>query len=231
MCSVENFTGNLKFIKDKIAKAAARVKRNPDSVRIMAVTKTFPAEAVRTARSCGIRLFGENRVQEAAAKYSSLDFKPELHLIGHLQRNKVKTAVGLFDCIESVDKLETALAIDKESAFIDKTSAILVEINTSGEESKFGIRDENAYFSLLDHLLELQHIQIRGLMTVGPFTEDVAESRRAFIRLRNLFLKTRERYALQEFDCLSMGMSSDFEVAIEEGSSLIRIGTALFGSR
>ena len=219
-------------IIDHIAAAAAKAGRRPEEVEIMAVTKTLPREAVSEAYAAGIRLFGENRVQEAAEKYDQILEDTRLHLIGHLQRNKAKQAAELFSCVESIDKTSTAAALSKARAGAgDRSLDILLEYNTSGEDSKFGFTDSEALRRCIDEVLALPGLRIRGLMTIGPFTTDGDRIHAAFAHLRELFEGLRHIIADPEFDTLSMGMSSDYAIAVEEGATRVRIGTALFGAR
>ncbi len=197
----------------------------------MAVTKGFPREVVEEAISAGITLFGENRVQEAEQKYSEISGVFELHLIGHLQRNKARTASGLFACVQSIDKEETAAALEARLADRGRSMDILLELNTSGEPSKSGFRSREGLLGFLDLLGRMPHLRLRGLMTVGPLGGDPAAIRRSFSALRELFTEIKARSSFSAFDTLSMGMSGDFETAIEEGATLVRIGTALFGPR
>jgi len=192
---------------------------------------------VQAAAEAGIALFGENRVQEAEAKYASLDLhsnldlKASLHLIGHLQRNKAKTAAALFSCVQSIDKLETAEALDRAAANLGRSIDILLEVNTSGEESKSGYRSVERLLADLDRISDLPSLRIRGLMTIAPYTSEDAPVRRAFAQLRSLFERIAALGQSGAFDTLSMGMSNDYVAAIEEGSTLVRIGTAIFGER
>jgi len=221
----------LASLQERVCAAAERSGRKPESVRIMAVTKTVARAAVEEAMGVGIRLFGENRVQEAVDKYSGLTGAFELHLIGHLQRNKARSAAKVFTCVQSIDKTETADALSKQRAALGSPMDILLEMNTSGEESKSGFRSRDALFSGLDAIAALPMLTLRGLMTVGPLSSDSERVRASFRALAGLFREIAERKRLPGFDTLSMGMSGDFETAIEEGSTLVRIGTALFGQR
>ncbi len=229
----EEFNRNLRMVKSRVIEAAERAGRDARKVRIMAVTKIFPGSAVELAWGQGLRLFGENRVQEAADKYSSISYDIELHLIGHLQRNKARLAAVTFSCVQSIDKLATALALEKHlgSMSTEKKLDILLEVNTSGEESKFGIHTKEELFTLVGQIQEQTRLNIRGLMTVGPLTGDRDKIRRAFVWLADLYRQTGERCPGLALDILSMGMSGDFEIAVEEGSSMLRLGTALFGQR
>ncbi|MBN1409822.1 MAG: YggS family pyridoxal phosphate-dependent enzyme [Spirochaetales bacterium] len=229
--TLSTIEGNLNRIKEQINSSCSLVNRNPAGVRIMAVTKTVPADKIRSAVDCGIKLFGENRVQEAESKYVSIPDGVELHLIGHLQRNKARKAVKLFSCVQSIDKFETAAILGKLAAEDGKTLDVLIEVNTSEEENKFGVRDERDFFRLLESVLSLDGLRLRGLMTVGPLCEDEEKIRNAFRSLKTLFNRASEQLSLTFFDTLSMGMSGDYQIAVEEGSTMVRIGTALFGER
>jgi pyridoxal phosphate enzyme (YggS family) len=220
---------NIARLQERIRSAAERSGRT-QAVRLMAVTKTVPRSAVEAAVNGGIRLFGENRVQEALEKYAGMS-GIELHLIGHLQRNKAKSAAGAFACVQSIDKVETAEALSRQRSAFGRPIDVLLEVNTSGEKSKSGFLSRDALFSGLESIAAIPMIVIRGLMTVGPFTTDEARVRTAFRTLAGLFREAAEGMGSPAFDTLSMGMSSDFETAIEEGSTLVRIGTALFGQR
>jgi pyridoxal phosphate enzyme (YggS family) len=226
---------NLARIRERISVAATRSGRNPADVRLMAVSKTFPADAIRQAHDGGQRLFGENRVQEFAGKAESLRDLPgfEMHLIGHLQSNKARKAAELFAAIDSVDSLRLAERLNASAADLGRELPVLIEINIGGEEVKSGVAANSAE---LDQLLTaaplFKNLHIRGLMTVPPFTEEPEGARPFFRRLREL----RDQIAARNLpgvtmDELSMGMSHDFEVAIEEGSTCVRIGTAIFGAR
>jgi pyridoxal phosphate enzyme (YggS family) len=235
---------NLEQVRAALDRAAGRAGRDPASVAIMAVTKTFTLAEVQAACSAGLRLFGENRVQEAQAKYGapapagSADPAGRsglpalcLHLIGHLQRNKARRAAELFEAVDSIDKVETAQALEAACAAAGRTLEVLLEMNTSGEASKFGFAGEEQLLAAVEPILGLSHLRLRGLMTVGPLTADREQVRAAFRRLARLFDRLRSRYAGQPLEVLSMGMSGDFETAVEEGSTLVRLGTALFGPR
>ncbi len=225
---------NIARIRERIA-AAQRANRNPEEVALMAVSKTFPADSIRQAYGAGLRLFGESRVQEFAAKMGSLrDLKDiEWHMIGHLQANKAARAAELFGGVDSVDSLRLARRLNAGAEETGKKLPVLIEINIGGEEAKSGVPPESAELeAILRAAPEWQHLQIRGVMTVPPFTEDAEKARPYFRRLRAL----REEIVLQNFpqvemSVLSMGMSHDFEIAIEEGSNCVRVGTAIFGER
>jgi len=210
--------------------AARRAGRKAEDVKLMAVTKTVDVPRIRAAFNAGLRLFGENRVQEAAEKYAEIQADYSLHLIGHLQRNKAKTAAYLFDCVQSIDKLKTAEALTQHLT-PGRTMDILLEVNTSGEESKYGFLRDDDVFRCVDQLLDLATVCIRGVMTIAPFVDDEGAVRGAFRRLRTLRDDLISRYPEADWSELSMGMTGDFEIAVEEGSTMIRVGTGIFGKR
>ncbi len=226
----DGFARNLLEVRERVSRAAARAGRRPEEIRIMAVTKSFPERVVRLAWEAGQRLFGENRVQEAEAKYARLR-DLELHLIGHLQRNKARKAAELFAGVHSIDKIETAQALESACSALDRTMEVLLELNTSGEATKFGFEGEEALRACVEPILALPHLRLRGLMTVGPLTTELDRIRAAFRSLSGLFRRLQAEYPQSKLDTLSMGMSGDFETAVEEGSTLLRLGTALFGPR
>jgi pyridoxal phosphate enzyme (YggS family) len=218
-------------VRQRILSASERCGRDSSRVRLMAVTKNCPRTFVEAAVEAGVTLFGENRVQEAERKYEGLTGSLELHLIGHLQRNKAREASGLFACIQSIDKTETAKALNENCAERGAVMDILLEYNTSGEESKNGFRRRDELLRCLDAVMRMPFIRVRGLMTIGPLDPDPEATRRAFKLLAALHQEIAQGVRPPSFDTLSMGMSGDFETAIEEGSTLIRVGTALFGTR
>ncbi len=221
---------NLEEIQRRIQEACARSGRDPAEVKLVAVTKNVPADRIREAMACGIRCFGENYVQEALPKIRALGPDVEWHFIGHLQSNKVKQVVGTFHLIQTVDRVSLAQEIDRRAAGREAVP-ILVEVNIAGEETKSGLPPGGLH-GLLDALTRFPNIEIRGLMTMPPFFEDPEGARPFFRSLRELRDRFRDRIPPPAcLDDLSMGMSGDFEVAIEEGATLVRIGTALFGSR
>ncbi len=220
---------NLKELRDEITGSCRKCGRNSQEITILAVTKTFPSEVIRQAIAVGLDNVGESRVQEAEAKFAELGHIGRYHLIGHLQSNKVKKAVQLFDVIQAVDSLALAQEISRRGSEIGKTIECLVEINSSGEEQKYGVSPEHA-LELISQISSLPNIKLGGIMTVGPLTEDEDLVRGAFHMCRTIFLQGRENLG-DQFATLSMGMSSDFGIAIEEGSTMIRVGTRLFGGR
>jgi len=223
---------NYRGLVEQIAAAAAKVGRDAREVRLLAASKSQPVDAIRAALTVGVILVGENYVQEAQDKMRQLaDAKAEWHMIGHLQRNKVKLAVELFDVIESLDNLAVARELDKEAAKRSKIVRSLIEVNLAGEESKTGIAKDEVV-GLLESISGLGHISVEGLMTVPPYRENLDDVRPYFRELREL------RDSLNSLNLpnvqlkeLSMGMTHDFTVAIEEGASIVRVGTALFGQR
>ena len=223
------FAENLAAIKQRIADACARVDRSPDSVTLVAVSKNHPPESVREAAECGQTLFGENRVQEGKLKTSLCPGHLRWHMIGHLQSNKARDAVHFFQMIESVDSLSLAQEINKWADKFAKTMPILLEVNMAGESSKFGYKPEQL-LTEFEQINALPKIEIHGLMTVAPWAEDPEKVRPVFRQMREL-KEQCEKILGAPLPHLSMGMSGDFEVAIEEGATIIRIGTALFGPR
>ncbi len=219
---------NYRKLKERIKKAADAAGRDPRTIELVAVSKTVPVERIVEALDCGVTIIGENRVQEAKRKHAVLGAKAEWHMVGHLQTNKVRDALTLFSLIHSLDSLHLARAIDKRA---EHTVDCLIEVNTSGETTKYGVRPEELN-NFLESIHGLKKINVRGLMTIGPgwAIEDAEKSRFSFRMLREL-RDTLSKMYNREFPILSMGMTSDFEVAIEEGSTMIRIGTALFGPR
>ena len=226
---------NIARVREQIARAAARVRRRPEDITLMAVSKIVEPARIREAYAAGLRVFGENRVQEFAEKAQALaDLSgTEWHLIGHLQSNKAKKAAELFEWVDSVDSLQLAEKLNRAAEQLGKTLHVLIEMKVSDEASKEGIPVGSPELDeLLRGAAKLEHLQIRGLMTVPPFTEDPENARPFFRLLRD----RRDQIAVRrlpriEMDVLSMGMSHDFEVAIEEGSTCVRVGTAIFGAR
>lgn len=226
---------NIAHIRERVARAARRAGVSADSVTIMAVSKTVEPERIRHAYEAGLRVFGENRVQEFAEKAPALAGLADArwHLIGHLQSNKAKKAVELFQAVDSVDSPRLAEKLNQAAEQMDRTLPILIEIKVGNEESKSGIPADSAELDdLLKSITSLEHLQVRGLMTVPPFTEDPEGARPYFRRLRELRDAIASRKLPRiEMETLSMGMSHDFEVAIEEGSTCVRVGSSIFGAR
>lgn len=216
-------------IESRICATAQRAGRERSSIELIAVSKTHPLQAIREARDCGLRLFGENKVQEARAKIPDAPSDLRWHLIGHLQSNKIRHALPLFELIHSVDSLELATQIDRIAMELGLFPKVLLEVNVAGESSKFGFQPDQL-LTQMEPLLALPRLQIDGLMTIAPYAEEPEESRPFFRQLRELRDRLAGEMAIP-LTHLSMGMSGDFEVAIEEGATLIRVGTAIFGAR
>ena len=217
-----------------MAEASARAGREANDVVIMAVTKTQPEATVRAAYDAGIRCFGENRVQEAVAKYTpELRQLPglDLQMLGHVQRNKARDVADLFSTVQSIDAVRTLNALQQACERFSTRLDIMMEINTSGEENKYGFTSRAALHECVERALESDRLCLRGLMTIGPFTSDQDRIRDAFRSLAESYHEVRDRYGPPTLDVLSMGMSGDYEIAIEEGSTMIRLGTVLFGER
>ncbi len=219
----------IRDIQKRIQDAAARSGRSASDITLLAVTKTFPVETIQAAYDLGLREFGENRVQEALEKIPALPSDIRWHLIGQLQTNKINKILGLFVLIHSIDSVELAEALSKRQT--RTTQDVLLEVNTSGESSKSGVLPEEA-LAVAQKIATLPFLCLTGLMTVGPLTDDVQKQRAAFKKLKELFDAAKaQSWAGDRFKTLSMGMSSDFEMAVEEGSTLVRLGSALFGRR
>ena len=222
----------LPAVGERIDRACRRVGRaGAGEVTIVAVTKGHTLEALRAAAEVGLETIGENRVQEAREKYEAAgDLGLEWHLVGHLQRNKVRQALKIFDLIHSVDSLRLGRAIDREAAELGREAAILVQVNASEEESKYGLPTDEA-MSAIHGLCEMDNLRVCGIMTMAPFTSDEAVLRNVFRRTKRLFDECRNRLVTFDGQHLSMGMTNDFEIAVEEGSTMVRLGTVLFGER
>jgi len=218
---------NLARVLAKIEAAARRAGRDPADVQLVAVTKNRPVEQIREVLECGPYVLGENRVQEALAKIPQLPPETVWHLIGHLQRNKAKFAVRHFALIHSLDSLRLAEALQRTAEAQDRTVEVLLEVNISGEASKFGLSPDEVEPLLAEIARSLDRLKVRGLMTMAPYVEDPETVRPVFRGLRQL----RDRLAGEGYDLphLSMGMTNDYEVAVEEGATMVRIGTAIFG--
>ncbi|HKI68610.1 MAG TPA: YggS family pyridoxal phosphate-dependent enzyme [Verrucomicrobiae bacterium] len=224
-----NLAPNLEAIEKRIVAACERVGRDRHSVTLLAVTKAQPPEAVKAAADLGLTLFGENKIQEARAKIPLCPSRLHWHFIGHLQSNKCRDAVSLFEMIQSVDSLLLAQEINKRGEQSAKTMPILLEVNAVGEASKFGYRSEQL-LAELEIINQLPRIEIHGLMTIPPWSPEPEKARPVFRQMLDLKERCEQKLGAP-LPHLSMGMSGDFEVAIEEGATMIRIGTALFGPR
>ena len=222
---------NLISVENKIQEACLRAGRRREDVTLIAVSKTKPLEDLEEAYHLGVRVFGENKVQELVDKYDSLPKDIEWHMIGHLQRNKVKYIIDKAAYIHSVDSLRLAETIEKEAAKRNITVNILIEVNVAGEESKFGLMPEEVD-EFVTKIAEFRHIQIKGLMTIAPFVENPEENRSIFQRLHKLSVdigsKNVDNITMR---ILSMGMTNDYTVAVEEGAAMVRVGTGIFGAR
>lgn len=223
---------NIKQVREKIEQKCLEIDRNPSEITLIAVAKNFPPDYIKTAFAEGVTNFGENKAQELTAKFehlSDLNEKIKWHFIGNLQRNKVRFAVQVSEYIHSVDSLLIASEINKRAAKINKNQKILLEIKTSDEETKSGLESESEIKDLLRYCTELPNIKLVGLMTIAPFTKDKNLIRKSFSYLRKL--KDNLKFEVDSLNELSMGMTNDYEIAIEEGSTMIRIGSAIFGER
>jgi pyridoxal phosphate enzyme (YggS family) len=221
-------------VRERMDAAARRAGRSPDSIALMAVSKTFPVESIVEAHAAGLRLFGENRVQEFATKAAGVQslVDARFHMIGHLQSNKAGKAAELFDAVDSVDSLRLAERLNEAAGRLGKKLGLLIEINVGGEAAKSGLAPDSLE---IEHILRaapsIPHLEIRGLMTVPPYSEDPEAARPSFRRLCELRAQLAQQFSGVRMEELSMGMSHDFEVAIEEGSTCVRVGTAIFGHR
>jgi pyridoxal phosphate enzyme (YggS family) len=227
---MEYIRKNVLAVREAIEKATRRAGRRPEEIRLVAASKTVDVERIRSAAEAGITVFGENYVQEAMRKREAIEQPVSWHFIGHLQKNKAKYAVEFFDMIHSIDSVALAEELNKRASRVERSMEVLVEVNLSGELTKSGV-NEAEINPLIREIKGLSHLLFRGLMTMPPFFDDPEESRPYFIRLRRL----AERIVSEELHPgpldLSMGMSNDFLVAIEEGATLVRVGTAIFGPR
>jgi pyridoxal phosphate enzyme (YggS family) len=230
---------NLAQVKERMAAAARRAGRDPSEVTLVAVTKTHPLEVVQAAYQAGLRDLGENRVEQASTKISALQSlispaeRPRWHMIGHLQGRKARRAVELFDIIHSLDSLRLARRISRFAGESDKLMPVLLEVNVSGEASKYGwsLADEAAFFDDVEQIMALPHLRPCGLMTMAPIVAHPEQARPVFVALRELRDELSARFSQVGWRELSMGMTDDFEPAIEEGATLVRVGRAIFGSR
>ena len=222
---------NFQSVEARIQAACDRAGRSRKEVTLIAVSKTKPVEMLQTIYEAGSRDFGENKVQEMCDKIEQLPTDIRWHMIGHLQTNKVKYIVGRVSLIHSVDSLHLAQEIEKQAAKLDVIVPILIEVNIAEEESKFGIHKEET-ISLVREVATLPHIRIQGLMTIAPYVENPEDNRAYFRGIKQLSVDiARENIDNVSMDCLSMGMTGDYEVAIEEGATMVRVGTGIFGER
>ena len=227
---MEDIKKNLDMIRGEIAETAQQCGRSADDVLLVAVSKTRTPEEINVAIDAGVTDIGENKVQEIMDKFDAV--KPvKWHMIGHLQTNKVKYIIDKVDMIHSVESLKLAEEIEKRAAQKDIVMDILIEVNMAAEESKFGVKPEDTE-ALLREIAKMQHIRVRGLMTVAPFVENQEENREVFRQMRELLVDMNgKKIDNIKMDTLSMGMTGDYEVAIEEGATIVRVGTGIFGER
>ncbi len=232
--SQEMLVSNIASVQKNIMQAAERVGRRPDEITLVAVSKTKPVELIKLAYDLGLRNFGENRVQDALpkiAEFRHAGLEPVTwHMIGHLQRNKVNKVVGSFDSVHSVDSLQLAQALNAHASELEIRIAVLLQVNVSGEESKEGMTPEET-FTLAQQIVALPQLDVQGLMTVAPLVQDPEEVRPVFRTLRTLRDDLRKQVSQSAWQHLSMGMTDDYCVAIEEGATIVRVGRAIFGER
>jgi pyridoxal phosphate enzyme (YggS family) len=222
---------NLDNIYSRIKAAAEKSGRHQEDIKLVAVTKTIDTDRIKSVYDCGILDMGENRVQELLEKYDKLDKECRWHLIGHLQTNKVKYIIDKVQMIHSVDSLQLAEEINLRAAKAGRKIDILLQVNVSGEESKFGISPDEVHV-FVNIISQFGNIRLRGLMTIAPYAENTEDIRYVFRKLYNIYIDIKhEKIDNVSMDYLSMGMSNDFEVAIEEGANIVRIGTGIFGKR
>lgn len=222
---------NIKQVEENIIKSCEKVGRDPKEVTLIAVSKTKPYTAIEEALPSGVLDYGENKVQELTEKYEILPKDIRWHMIGHLQRNKVKYLVGKVELIHSVDSLRLANQIETEFAKKNEIANILIEVNMANEESKFGITSETTE-QLVREIIKLEHVRIKGLMTIAPYTDNPETNREYFRNMKKLSVDITEKNIDNvSMNVLSMGMTGDYQVAIEEGATMIRVGTGIFGER
>ena len=227
----EMLAENLQNVEERIQAACARANRDRNEVTLIAVSKTKPVSMLEEVYAEGIRCFGENKVQELTEKHDKLPSDVKWHMIGHLQRNKVKYIVDKVDLIHSVDSVRLAETIEQEAVKKDVIVPVLVEVNVAEEDSKFGLK-VNEVLSIIEEISKFPHIRIKGLMTIAPYVENPEENRPIFARLRKLSVDIAEKNIDNvSVEILSMGMTNDYEVAIEEGATMVRVGTGIFGER
>ena len=222
---------NLQGVEERIQEACRRAGRDRSEVTLVAVSKTKPVSMLKEAYDLGVRVFGENKVQEIREKYEALPKDIEWHMIGHLQTNKVKYIADKVSLIHSVDSLRLAETIEKEAVKHNRIVDILLEVNVAEEESKFGIKTSEV-LALAENVVQLPHIRLRGLMTIAPFVENPEKNRAIFANLHELYVDIKDKNIDNgTVSILSMGMTNDYEVAIEEGATMVRVGTGIFGAR
>ena len=227
---MEAIRENWRALQERISQAAHRAGRPPEEIGVVAVTKTRTPQEIEAVIRCGLHLVGENRVQEAAAKQGQVALEAGWHLIGQLQTNKAAKAVDLFHCVQSVDNVRLAAALDRHVGQTGRTLEVLIQVNTSGAPQQGGVAPEQT-LELAAALVGLPHLHLRGLMTIGTLSPEEKVVRACFARLRQLRDQLAAQFPASDWGWLSMGMSGDFELAIAEGANLLRLGTALFGVR
>ena len=228
---MDTVADNLARIRERMDSACVRAGRSPDDVRLMAVSKRQSPERLAAAVACGLRLFGESRVQESVQKWDLFPPDATVHLIGHLQRNKARDAARMYHAVDSIDAERTAVALNDRLTEVDRRMPVLLEVNTSGEESKQGVDTFDDLRRLVDATRSLDRITVAGLMTIGPISSEEARLRGAFAQLRDFRDRLVATFPELDLAELSMGMSNDLEYAILEGATTVRVGTALFGVR
>lgn len=222
---------NYEQVKENIAQACKKVGRNPEEVTLIAVSKTKPVEMLQEAYHAGARYFGENKVQEIMDKYPCLPEDIKWHMIGHLQRNKVKYIVDKVELIHSVDSLRLAETIEAEAKKHQVKVPVLIEVNVAEEESKFGLKPEEV-IPFLETISHFEYLQVKGLMTIAPYVEDPEENRQIFKNLKQISVDIKEKNMNNiTMEILSMGMTGDYQVAVQEGATMVRVGTGIFGER
>jgi PLP dependent protein len=227
--STNQIAHNIELVRQKIAKRCQSQGRDSTGITIVGISKTFPARAASEAVKAGLTDLGENRIQEALEKIPLVQPRPIWHLVGHLQKNKVKKAVELFDCIQSVDSVDLASSISEKAGALEKRMTVYLQVNSSGEPQKSGF-EPTEITKVIDELKSLPHLALSGLMTIGPLTEDTKKIEKSFAMTRALFEQIG-KMAGCGFEKLSMGMSGDYELALDYGANVLRIGTAIFGAR
>jgi pyridoxal phosphate enzyme (YggS family) len=242
---MSDITGNLARVRERIAEAAQRSGRDPEEVRLVAVTKTHPVDVVLAAYEAGVRHFGENRVGEGISKITALELYisdplPTWHMIGHIQSRKASRVVEYYDYVHSIDRLKIAQRLSRCADESNRTITVLLECNVSGEASKYGFPLENweqdeaqrsTFLAAVEEIVALPALEVRGLMTMPPYVDDAEQVRPLFVSLRVLRSALRRRFRSVDWHHLSMGMTNDFEVAVEEGATMVRIGRGIFGPR
>ncbi len=224
-------TENIKNVRQRLERVCTQAGRNPSEIELIAVSKTVGVAQIAEASACGIKVVGENRVQEAWQKFQTTKVDVKWHMVGHLQSNKVRRVLQFCEMIQSVDSLSLAEEINRQACKLDRRMAVLIQVNCSGEASKFGFAPSEA-IDAVERISELDHVTVEGLMTIGAYSKQTSEVRASFRKLRDLREKIEEKaFPGVRMRELSMGMTNDFEIAVEEGSTMLRIGRSIFGER